>query len=88
MSRIASDVVAAEAATSRVLALTIDDKKDVNFGDSNIAGMHVGKELASELLENLDGLLDCVKKQAEKFPALAVVREALDQTDKNVFKKE
>jgi hypothetical protein len=88
MTRMASDVAAAEAATASVQALTIDDKKTVDFGPSNIAGMHVGREIANELLEDFGALVSCVKTQAAKFPALANVREGLDEADKKLFKKE
>ncbi|AYG00468.1 hypothetical protein [Lactococcus allomyrinae] len=87
MARVSSDIGAAQVATSGVESVNIGSKKTVNFSQSNISGMNAGKNVANQMLGDLEKLINCVKTQAGKFKQLAAVREEMDAADQTIFKK-
>ncbi|QDK71386.1 hypothetical protein [Lactococcus protaetiae] len=87
MARVSSDSGAAQAATSGVEAVNISSKQTIHFSQSNISGMSAGKNVANQMLGDLEKLMNCVKMQAGKFKQLAAVREEMDAADQAIFKK-
>ncbi|WP_190288287.1 hypothetical protein [Lactococcus protaetiae] len=49
--------------------------------------MSAGKNVANQMLGDLEKLMNCVKMQAGKFKQLAAVREEMDTADQAIFKK-
>lgn len=87
MGRITSDVGAAQQAIAAFNSFDVGYIQTVNFSQSNISGMHAGREVANQVLNDLEGLFSCIKTQAGKFEQLASFREELDAADREIFKK-
>lgn len=87
MARISSDIGAAEDATSYVKNVNISRKTIVYFTQSNISGMKAGENVANQMMDDLDQLINCVKTQAGKFTQLAFIKQEMDVADQSIFKK-
>ncbi|MDR0299597.1 MAG: hypothetical protein LBI13_05895 [Streptococcaceae bacterium] len=85
MARISSSIEAADTATAGVSGVSSASKTTVNFSQSNISGMKAGKDVANQVLDDLDKLVSCVKTQAGKFKQLATVKKEFDASQKNNF---
>ena len=87
MARISSDIGAAKVATSSVKNVNIRRKTTVKFSQSNIPGMKAGENVANQMMDDLDQLINCVKTQAGKFTQLASIKQEMDSADQSLFKK-
>ncbi|MBP2097993.1 hypothetical protein [Enterococcus rivorum] len=73
MGKIASDISAASGAVAGIESVAVSKGKQVSFGKSTISSMKQGKEVNNQLLTNLSELVECVKKQSQKFPEIAEI---------------
>jgi len=74
MGVIRSDLNVAKDAVSTLVGLNTDDYPEQTVsmgGGSNPAGMTEGATAAHTVLTDIANLMNCVNKQAQKFPALA-----------------
>lgn len=73
MTKIASNLGAAQAAVTGIQRISTESSGTVTMVLSNVNSMKDGTQVANELLSNLNQLVDCVKVQADKFPQIAKI---------------
>lgn len=81
MAKVASNESAASNAVSGVNSVVATNGEKVNLGGSNLSAMKSGESVANQMLSDLGILLTNVKKQAAKFPKLAMIMSSEDAKD-------
>ncbi|MFD2305326.1 hypothetical protein [Enterococcus termitis] len=71
MGKIASSTSSAGAAIVGITSIAVQKGQQVSLGKSTISSMKTGIEINNQLLTDFSELVECVKKQSEKFPKIA-----------------
>ena len=79
MEKIASNEAVAQSAVSGIKNISVINSQSCFLNSSNISSMKDGVEVCNRLLVDLSDLVDCVKKQADKFPEIAAAISIRDR---------